>query len=161
MKILLTSIAVVGIAIVVSVVLVAKEVHSPCDTLKGIANDPKTLSTLFDRLTFYYDNPTFLSQYESINSNPTLVTRFSTNIDHGLGIDWEALGIDSDVATFSYKGESSEKPLDYRKIKPEQVSFITVGHGARFNLIFEIDRNASDLASRGSTKYDVKVECHK
>src|SRR5688572_22242496 len=60
----------------------------PCDKLMDVSNNPQALSMLFEKLTFYFKDPTYLSRYESIRNYSNFSIENSTRINHGLGIEW-------------------------------------------------------------------------
>jgi hypothetical protein len=93
-KLLISSIAIFVISVVALYSNFMKEMNHSCQPLRDLSNNPQALSMLFEKLTFYFNDPTYLSRYKTINNFPTLIVRRSADINH-LGIDWESLGIDS------------------------------------------------------------------
>lgn len=158
----LTIVIIILITLVSGLLILRNEIHSPCEKMLAISKDEKVMIKLFEKLTFYLIEPTLLSNYEIINKYPSLLARFFSDIDYALGIDWNALGIEPNSATFRYHSITGYK-LDYNNLESSKVSAITIGNGARTRLTFEIKGDASfdvSSAAPASLTYDIKVECN-
>ena len=159
MKFILTIILVLVIAFVTTAYFISKKIHSPCETLINISKDPATLSVLFDKLTFYFDEPDYLASYQVIKDYPVIQVWSFHEIDYAFDIPWESLDIDPKSTVFAFRGDS--KILDYSNLEPEQVSEIMIGIGARASLVFEVIEGVANQDGRvdKSANYNVRVEC--
>lgn len=141
-----------GIAAVLVYSYILYVTDRECNHLRNIARDETLISQLWDQIMTNFDDPSLLrnaGRFKNIEGKSVFSARIhAQDVPGNLGIDWDALDIPLEHATFQVLGEG----MSEGNFSIDLVNQIRIGFGYRYFLRFDVKGRAN---SNGSSEKDV------
>lgn len=122
-----------------------------CANLQKVFRNKEITDKFWNSILQKFDEKSELRNLEGLVAGTILAKKVSDKFR----LDWESLGIPSEVATFGIRG----KNFTYQDPNIFAVDEIWVGHLYSANLIFKVVKDDEKPNDISSLSYDLMVEC--